>query len=99
MLTDTLTGLLLAFGAILVAFALAGFYGNWTSRPDHDSLQFLRAVALTGQGCTAAGLALHLFAHALPGLHPALIVIALAVAATGRLTRTSNRIIPTGAAA
>ncbi len=38
MLTDTLTGLLLAFGAILVAFAVAGFAGNWTSRPDHDSL-------------------------------------------------------------
>lgn len=97
MLTDTLTGLLLAFGAILVAFALAGFYGNWTSRPDHDSLQFLRAVTLAGQACTALGLTLHLTAHALTGLHPALIVIALLVAAAGRLTRTSNAIIPAGA--
>lgn len=94
MLTDTLTGLLLAFGAILVAFAVAGFAGNWTSRPDHDSLQFLRAVALAGQGCTAAALALHLTAHALTGLHPALITAALLIAAAGRLTRTSNRIIP-----
>lgn len=99
MLTDTLTGLLLAFGAILVAFAVAGFYGNWTSRPDYDSLQFLRAVALAGQGCTAVALALHLTAHALTGLHPALIAASLLTAAAGRLTRTSNRIIPTGAAA
>lgn len=97
MLTDTITGLLLAFGALLVAFGVTGFYGNWTSHPDHDSLQFLRAVTLTGQSLTALALTLHLLAHALPGLHPALIVIALLVAATGRLTRTSNHIVPTGA--
>ena len=97
MLTDTLTALLLTLGALLASFGAAGFAGNWHSHPDHDSLRYLRALALTGQALTATGTALHLAAHALPAMPPALTAVALLIAATGHLTRTSNHIIPTGA--
>lgn len=95
----TLTALLLALGALLAAFGVLGFLGNWASHPDHDSIRYLRAVTLTGQTLTGTGIALHLAAHALPGLPAPLTAGLLLIAATGRLTRTTNTILPTGAAA
>lgn len=91
----TLTALTLTLGALFVLFGVLGFLGNWSSHPDHDSLRYLRALAITGQALTTTGTIWHLTAHALPALPAPVTVGLLLLAATGHLTRTSNHIIPT----
>lgn len=99
LITDTLTALCLILSVLLALFGVAGFLGNWTSVPDHDSLRFVQAAAKTGRYCAVAALALHTFGHALPTAPAPLWFTVGALAATTYLTRTSNRIVPTGAAA
>ena len=91
----TITLLLLVLGALLASFGVLGFYGNWTSTPDHDSLRYLQAIAKTGRRLAAVGLALFVLRYHAGGIALiALIAVALAAAAT-YLTTTSNQIIPT----
>ena len=97
LITDTLTALCLILSVLLALFGVAGFAGNWTSTPDHDSLRFVQAAAKTGRYCAYTALALHTLGHALPATPAALWFAAGALAATTYLTRTSNRIVPAGA--
>jgi hypothetical protein len=96
MLTLTTTLLLLTLGPVLAAFGVAGFLGNWTSTPDHDSLCYVQTLATAGRRMAYAGLALYLAHHGLPGGDTllALTCVALIAAAT-YLTRTTNLIVPT----
>lgn len=91
----TLTLLLLTLGALLASFGVLGFYGNWTSTPDHDSLRYVQTVAKTGRRLAAVGLALFVLHYHAGGIALlALIAVALAAAAT-YLTATTNTIVPT----
>ena len=99
LITDTLTALALILSVLLALFGVAGFAGNWTSTPDHDSLRFVQAAAKAGRYCAYTALALHALGHALPTA-PALLWFTVgALTAVTYLTRTSNQILPTGAAA
>lgn len=91
----TLTALLLALGALLAAFGVLGFLGNWTSHPDHDSLRFVQAIATTGRRLTCTGLALYVLHYTASGPILALLLLAAGLALATYLTRTSNAIIPT----
>lgn len=98
-LTTTLTALLLVLGALLAVFGTAGFLGNWSSGADHDSLRFVQLLATTGRRMTAAGLALHIAASGLPaGALLTLLLAAALLAGATYLTKTTNQIVPTGAA-
>lgn len=97
-LTTTATLLLLTLGPVLAAFGVAGFLGNWTSAPDHDSLRYVQVLATTGRRMAYAGLLLYLVHHGLPGGDTLLALACVAgIAAATYLTRTTNRIIPTPA--
>ena len=97
LITDTLTALCLILSVLLALFGVAGFAGNWTSTPDHDSLRFVQAAAKAGRYAAYAALALHTLGHALPTAPAALWFTVGALAAATYLTRTSNRIVPAGA--
>lgn len=97
LIANTLTALLLTLSVLLALFGVAGFAGNWTSSPDHDSLKFVQAAAKTGRYCAYTALTLHALGHALPTAPAALWFAAGALAATTYLTRTSNAIVPAGA--
>lgn len=99
MLTTTLTLLALLLGPVLAAFGVAGFLGNWTSTPDHDSIRYLQTLAATGRRMTYAGLALYLIHHGLPTGDTLLALLcAAAIALATYLTKTTNQIVPAGAA-
>ena len=93
MIATMLTVLALLLALVLALFGVAGFAGNWTSVPDHDSLRFVQGAAKTGRYCAYTALALHTLGHALPTAPAALWFAVGALAATTYLTRTSNRII------
>ena len=95
MIATTLTVLALLLALVLALFGVAGFAGNWTSVPDHDSLKFVQAAAKAGRYCAYAALALHTLGHALPTAPAPLWFTVGALAATTYLTKTSNQIIPT----
>lgn len=98
MLTTTITLLLLSLGPVLAAFGVAGFLGNWTSTPDHDSIRYLQALAVTGRRMAAAGLALYLLHHGLPTGDTLLALACVAALALATyLTRTTNTLVPSGA--
>ena len=93
----TITLLLLALGALLAAFGTAGFLGNWTSTPDHDSIRYVQTLAATGRRMAYTGLALYLIHHGLPTGDTLLALACVAGAAAATyLTATSNTIVPTG---
>lgn len=91
----TITLLLLTLGALLACFGVAGFLGNWSSTPDHDSLRFVQALATTGRRLTYTGLALYVLHYSASGPALALLLAAAGLALTTYLTKTSNQIIPT----
>ncbi|HZP54614.1 hypothetical protein [Actinocrinis sp.] len=93
----TLTLLLLTLGGVLAVFGVLGFYGNWTSTPDHDSLRYVQALAAAGRRLTATGLALFVLHYSASGVALFGLLLAALLAAATYLTRTSNQIIPTGA--
>lgn len=96
-LTATATALLLTLGVLLAAFGVAGFLGNWSSTPDHDSLRFVQALATTGRRLTYTGLALYVLHYSASGPALALLLAAAGLALATHLTRTSNTIVPAGA--
>lgn len=97
MIATTLTVLALLLALVLALFGVAGFAGNWTSVPDHDSLRFTQWAAKAGRYCAVGALALHTLGHALQSAPAALWFTVGALAATTYLTKTSDRIVPTGA--
>lgn len=99
MIATTVTVLALLLATLLALFGVLGFAGNWTSQPDHDSLTIVQAAAKAGRYCAYLALALHTIGHTLTGSPALLWFLTGALAAATYLTRTTNTIIPTGAAA
>ena len=97
-LTATATALLLTLGALLAAFGVLGFLAVWAAA-DHDSLRFVQALATTGRRSTYTGLTLYVLHYSASGPTLALLLAAAGLALATYLTRTSNQILPTGAAA
>jgi alkanesulfonate monooxygenase SsuD/methylene tetrahydromethanopterin reductase-like flavin-dependent oxidoreductase (luciferase family) len=93
----TITLLLLVLGALLASFGMLGFYGNWTSTPDHDSLRFVQALAKTGRRLAYTGLALCVLHYSVGGPALAALLLVGALALATYRTRTTNTIVPTGA--